>query len=402
MKILIVNTFYYPNMPGGSEQSVKLLAEKLVKKGHRVAIYCIDSKDNESRIEEYNGVKVYRRVSQNFNLYKFSYEKDKINRIEKIVQKLFCYYNKKCVLDFEKVCKDFKPDLIHTNSTYGITKCIWKKAYEMSIPIIHTIRDMAMISPVQYGHKVSKIVEKLHQLYNVHYSKYVSAVTAPSEYTLRTTLEIGTFKNTKIKECIFNSVSIDYKNLNRILAEKEKRESTTIKFMYAGRLVYFKGIEHMIEAFEMISEENCELHICGLGDMQQFVEEWAKKDSRIIYHGKLKNEDLAKCYEECDVLLVPSYWPEPFGRVLIEGNMYGLPTIVGDCGGMPEILNITKSGVTYIPKDKNDLALKMTKMLDRNTIKKYFDNIRNNIDAYEIRHQIEKFEEIYREISLNI
>ena len=33
MKILILNNYYYPNMEGGAEYSVKLLAEALVKIG---------------------------------------------------------------------------------------------------------------------------------------------------------------------------------------------------------------------------------------------------------------------------------------------------------------------------------------------------------------------------------
>lgn len=34
MRVLIVNTFYYPNMQGGAEQSVKLLAENLLRHGN--------------------------------------------------------------------------------------------------------------------------------------------------------------------------------------------------------------------------------------------------------------------------------------------------------------------------------------------------------------------------------
>ena len=43
MKVLIVNTYYFPNMIGGAEHSVKLLAENLKKCGYDIAIYCVDS-----------------------------------------------------------------------------------------------------------------------------------------------------------------------------------------------------------------------------------------------------------------------------------------------------------------------------------------------------------------------
>ena len=398
MKILIVNTFYYPNMQGGAEQSVKLLAEELANRGNEVAIYCADSRDGKEENSEYNKVKIYRRTTHKFNLYRFSYEKDKVGKFEKIQQKLICYYNKECVNDFKKICEEFKPEVIHTNTTYGISGAIWKKAQKMGIPTIHTVRDIGLISPVQYGHKANFMIKKIHLLFTKHATSCVTAVTAPSNYTLNTTLEKGCFKNAKIKKCIFNSVKIDYEELKKIIEEKRTRQDKKIKFMYAGRLIYFKGIEHMLKAFENIKNRDCELHICGTGNMQELVENSAKNDSRIKYHGKLNNEDLAKCYKECDVLIVPSYWPEPFGRVLIEGNLYGLPVIAGNCGGMPEIIEQTKAGEIYKPNDADELTKKMYEISNREIIKSYFDNILNNIKKYDIIDQVNRFEEIYMKI----
>ena len=40
MKILIINTFYYPDIEGGAEISVKKLAENLAIKGHDVNVIC--------------------------------------------------------------------------------------------------------------------------------------------------------------------------------------------------------------------------------------------------------------------------------------------------------------------------------------------------------------------------
>lgn len=393
MRVLFVNTFYYPNMPGGSEQSVKLLAEGLASSGNEVGVFCIDKDIIETEIKEYNGVKIFRNSSYGFDL-----SKKKNKKINKAIQKIIGYYNKPCMKDFEKICIDFKPDIIHTNSLYGIPKFIWKISNKLSIPVVHTIRDTGLLSPVQYNHKCNILVRKAHRKYIKSLSKYVTAVTAPSEYTLNTTTEKIPFKNAKIKRCIFNSVKIDYKKMNRIIDEKTDRISSKIKFMYAGRLVYFKGIEHMIDAFSKIRNDECELHICGTGEMKDFVEKKAKIDTRIKYHGKLTNEELAKCYEECDVLIVPSYWPEPFGRVLIEGNIYGLPVIAGNCGGMPEIIQHTKAGELYKPGDTNELEKKMNEFIDRNMIKSFFENIKNNINIYDIEHQIKSYTKLYEEL----
>ena len=80
-------------------------------------------------------------------------------------------------------------------------------------------------------------------------SKYVDAVTAPSEYTLRTSLATGAFDKSKVKECVFNSVQIDYDLLQRMVEERKARTSQCIKFMYAGRLIYLKGIRSSVKKF---------------------------------------------------------------------------------------------------------------------------------------------------------
>lgn len=396
MKILIVNTFYYPNMKGGAEQSAKLLAENLAKRGHEVGVFCIDSKESEPSIENINGVKVFRHNSGNFNLYGFSYDKKNLTKAEKIKQKLICYYNKKTIKCFGEFIDKFKPDIIHTNSTYGISNLIWKTAYERNVPVVHTIRDTGIISPVTYGHKVNKAVLDIYRMYIKYTSQFVLGVTSPSNYTLSTSLINNNFRNAVVKKCIFNSVQIDDEKLSEIIEIKKQRDSDFFKFIFAGRLVEIKGIVHLIESFNQLNMDNTELHICGEGALLDYVKKESEKNSRIIVHGKLNNEELSKVYDECDIAIVPSMWPEPFGRVVIESNLHALPTIVSDCGGMPEIISNTKAGIVYKNGNNSELVNIMKEYCNRDKIKSNFENIKNNIGIYSIERQIDSFEEVYQ------
>jgi glycosyltransferase involved in cell wall biosynthesis len=38
------------------------------------------------------------------------------------------------------------------------------------------------------------------------------------------------------------------------------------------------------------------------------------------------------------ILLAPSVWPEPFGRVAAEAMINGIPPLVGDRGALPDVL----------------------------------------------------------------
>ena len=62
------------------------------------------------------------------------------------------------------------------------------------------------------------------------------------------------------------------------------------------------------------------------------------------YYNYVMINMIEKQYIKADVLVVPSIWDEPFGRVVIEGNSYGLPVICSNKGGIPEIINEMCSG----------------------------------------------------------
>lgn len=399
MRILIVNTFYYPNMKGGAEQSVKLLAEGLAGRGHKVAVWCIDGTECLDGVERssINGVSVYRGDGAGFDLYRFCYHKSETSRLWKYSQKIKCYFNRKLVERFREICLEFKPDVIHTNSMNGIPKQIWKEGEHLGIPVVHTIRDTAPLSPYAYGHHENSVIKSAYRLYFERESRHVSAVTAPSSYTLDTSLKPGNFSRAVIRRRVFNSVKVDVDKLKDTIRIKSLRANDPIRFMYAGRLLENKGIRHMLDAFSRLSEE-CSLHVCGDGELAGVVKESSRRDRRIVFHGQLSSERLSELYDFCDVLIVPSCWPEPFGRVVIEGNLHGLPVLACRVGGIPEILEVTKGGSLYQEGSVNELLALLKKYLDRRTIISHFDGIVDSIKVFDIEVQIGSFETVYERI----
>ncbi len=398
MRVLIINTFYYPNMQGGAEQSVKLLAENLVSNGHEVAVFCGDSKSDKLEKETINGVRVYRSNTGKLDLFKACYDKKNVGKIEKIKQKLLMLYNSYNKENFTHVCKDFDPDVIHSNTLFGLSYYLWKIAFKLGIPVVHTVRDTDLVSPVQFGHKCNKLIKIGHRMFVRNITKYVTAVTAPSLYTLRTTLEAGCMKNTIVQKVIENSVVVDTEKLKSVLEEKRNRKGKIIRFLYVGRLVYFKGIKHLLEAFSKYDDPDVRLVICGDGEMKDYVIKYANEDSRIHYMGKLNNNELEEAYQSADVLIVPSEWPEPFGRVVIEGNINGLPVIAGRFGGIPEIIQQMKSGVLYDNASAANLLYAMKSFSRRSYYLPFYDNIEDNISYYSIERQIQSFLKVYEEI----
>lgn len=393
MKILIVNTYYYPNIIGGTENSVKLLAENLAIKNN-VAVFTIDNTQTKGIYKEkINNVDIYRSSGGLFNTK--SRLNNNANIIRKIVNRLVELKNYYAYNNLNKVINEFKPDIIHTNNLYGISPYIYKLIKRKNIKVVHTLRDYWMIDPsIELQEKDNFI----YQRFFIHQTKNINYVTAPSKFTLDAYIKRNYFKNC-LHSVVYNAINVNIDNTKNIIKQKGKRINNNIKYIYFGMLEKKKGVDNLLDVFHKINNPNIELLVCGDGSLKNEVLDYAKKDKRIIYCGKLNKEELNNKLLDVDVCIVPSVWDEPFGRVVIEANEFGIPVIGSNKGGIYEILNNIKTGEIFEYNNMDDLREKIIYFSDRNNIKKYFDIIIKNINTYSIENQINEFMKIYENIT---
>lgn len=398
MKILILNNYYYPNMEGGAEFSIKLLAENLVKRGHTVYVLSMDSEPNR-RILDYeciNGVIVYRSYAK--AIYRRRIIKDKTHISDKIANGLHSIHNYKMNRDVKKVIKEINPDVIHTQNMVSMSYWVWKYANRRNIPVVHTLRDYWLLDPTTNIGGTPKLFEKVFRGYHRKLSnKYVDVVTSPSKRTLEIFLKNRYFRNSK-QQTIVNAISFDNKLLDECLIEKRSR-TDIVKFIFAGKVTESKGVKVLIEAFDK-SRAKATLEICGTGDLEEWIS--AHNYSNVYLHGKLCQEDLFSEYRKADVLIVPSLWEEPFGRIVIEGAQFGLPTIGSNMGGIPEIIEQLSYGTVYDSNNVDELALLISEYSDRKILNQLYLAGPDNLDFYSVHKQILEFEEVYKGLCGNI
>ncbi len=382
MRIFIINPYYFPNMPGGTEQVVKLLAEEYIKMGHKAFVFTGDSPDNEMHNETVNGVKVYRGIKGKFIMHP---KKDKNNSLPvKIRNNIRHRYNIPVKKELEKIIDIVKPDVIHTQNLYGISTTVWKTARRKNIPLIHTLHDYWLSEPkIMFWAKLN--------------SKYVDYITAPSAYTLEKFKKTGIFDCSK-SAVIPNGIPLNMEYHKKIVEQKKQRTDSTIRFLYVGQLIEKKGLPLLLKAYSKLSAEKkikTELHICGTGYLKNDVLKTAENDKTIIYHGFVDKDGLKKVYELCDVLAAPSVWEEPFGMVAIEAFYYGLTVIGGNVGGLSEILKNMKVGKIIEPSVDN-LIEAMKYYSSREKIISNLAALKNDILQYSISNQAEGFLKLYK------
>lgn len=164
-------------------------------------------------------------------------------------------------------------------------------------------------------------------------------------------------------------------NLNK---EKIKDlEKNKNKILFVGRDFYRKGGDLVLEAFNLLKKEhsNIELYIAGPSHAPKELEE---NPEGVNFLGDITYDELCEYFNMCDIFCMPSRF-EPFGLVLIEALVFGMPCIVNNDFAMKEIIEDGING--YLLNNENivDLKDKMWKLLNDDNIRK---NVINNREKY--------------------
>jgi glycosyltransferase involved in cell wall biosynthesis len=195
---------------------------------------------------------------------------------------------------------------------------------------------------------------------------------------------------------------------------RQKKENG-IRILYAGQINKEKGLEHLIEAFKIVSKDfpNVALLIAGSAsiwpdlDKRKFevdkryeleMKEKAK-GGKIKFLGKLSLNELYKVYNRCDVFVLPSVIQEALPMVVLEAMASGLPIIASNVGGVPELVQHEKTGLLVKPGDLGELAEALRKLLsDERLREKMGKESYQYAEEFSIEKMTEQIYTLYEEI----
>jgi glycosyltransferase involved in cell wall biosynthesis len=137
------------------------------------------------------------------------------------------------------------------------------------------------------------------------------------------------------------------------------------RVLFLGSLLEKKGIRTVLAAWKLLAagQPGMQLTFLGDGPLRPEVEQAAREDTRITFIPTVPYEEARLEIHRSDVVVVPSEWDEPFGRVVIEAFAEGTPVVLSDRAALPELL-AESCGYTFIPGDPADLARQLGAVLD--------------------------------------
>lgn len=356
MKVVFVNSTYYPWKGGGSERSVQFLAETMVRAGHQ-AVVLTHNLDPKVRMGELNGVRIYYMPMR--NLYRWGQRPN--NPIRRSLWHLIDSYNPWMGHDVLRVLQAEKPDVVHTNMLSGFSVAVWDAAHRSGAALVHTLREFYLQCRLISLYRNNRHCQPACALCRIgsiakrNRSSVPDAIIGISQYVLKSHLDAGFFDDVPIRQVIYNT-SRD--NTGDSLPPRKACLDGKMRLGFIGRIEELKGIDFLLKEFAALPPNRYELYIAGSGgtDVTSHFREQADLWPGIHWLGHTEPSDF---FRQIDLLVVPSIWHEPLGRVILESHSYGIPTLVSNRGGMPELVSEGVTGSVFSLDEGGDFRRKL-------------------------------------------
>ena len=268
----------------------------------------------------------------------------------------------KCI----KICRKFKPDIIHAHWPFPHAYIALGAAKLFKIPLVLNFHgaELLLIRKKKWVKPLLKFAISQAQ-----------AVFANSSFTAG---KIKALRNVDVEWSPYGT-TLEFGNRNSEFGMEPHPINNKFKILFVGRHIERKGIRYLIEAAKYLPRDQFEIRIVGVGDLTDELKKLAANviarnvsdeaiqggsaalPAEIIFTGKLSPEALASEYKTANVFTLPAIVDskgdtEGLGVVLIEAMELGLPIVASNVGGIPDVVIDGETGILVPEKDPEALA----------------------------------------------
>jgi glycosyltransferase involved in cell wall biosynthesis len=377
MNILMVNKFLYPN--GGSETYMFKVGDYLASAGHQVEYFGME---HEGRIVG------NRAGSYTSNIDFHSGQMAKLLYPFKIV------YSAEARQKIKKVLNDLQPDVVHLNNfNFQITPSIlyeirqFTARHKKDVRIIYTAHDYQLICPnhMLRNPRTRQNCEKCigGRFYSctmdkcIHGSALRSLLGSVEAYlykTLKTYQFIDTiicpshFMEGKMltNKLFMGKTVVLHNSIDHVLPDQNDKEDFVL---YFGRYSEEKGFRTLLDACRKLPD--IPFVFAGKGPLEADIA-GIQNIRNVGFQNRAALESLVR---KARFSVYPSEWYENCPFSVMESQMFGTPVIGADIGGIPELIEVGKTGELFMSGDNDDLKEKIGNLWhDRDKCRAYAQN----------------------------
>jgi len=340
MNVLLLSQFF-STTKGGGEFVFKTIAENLAKNENKVWVITSDVKNEDYQESENLKIITVKPTLE----YKGGLPPSFTDNIRYVIN---AYKLGRSLVKKEKI------DIIHSNN-FSPALAGSLISYFSGTSHITTIHDIFSIYDKDFWKKwtnqsgVSHINARFVPFFEKLMMRFrFDCIHTVSDATKNDIQKIGTKKPVHvIPNCIQEE-------------EQVTIESKTNQFAYLGRLVFYKNVEIILQAFKTVAKKfpDAKLVIAGNGPHKESLQELVNKlgiSNNITFAGYVTPQQKIKLLAESNALLFPSTI-EGFGLVILESFQQKRPVLVSDIPPMSDIVENKKTGLVIDPYDERRWA----------------------------------------------
>lgn len=324
MKILQISKYQYPYIGGVEQTSIDIVDALNSMDNIEQKIICF----NEDA--EGGGIVCHRRETVHDNID--GVEVIRCGCIAKVAsQSISLTYYK----ELKKIMNVFEPDVVilHYPNPFvsSFLLALLKKGVKF---VLYWHLDITK----------QKILGKFFYSQNINLLKRADKIVATSPNYIQGSPYLTKFKEkcVVIPSCIrVERLELTDISIRKASYIKRKNEGKTLVFSI-GRHVPYKGMIYLVKASEYLND-NFKVFIGGSGELTEALKKEAEGNDKIVFLGRISNDDLKAYYKACDIFAFPSITKnEAFGLALAEAMYFEKPVVT---------FNIPGSGVNYVSLD---------------------------------------------------
>lgn len=413
MNILFLTKFYTPFDRGGSEWSTRDLAYLLTKDGHSLTIATPNYGAKSSEIVD--GIKVIRiPFPVKLNSHKGSIAPYWTNNIL-----WFAYSAIFCLI----LAIKNRYEIIHVQNNEFLPAAVIT-AKILGKKTVATFRDYQVICNLGFclwhGDKSCSPKKYLASDFEFFYKNYVESKSTPKYYILKLAAirawlaqKILYYFAKKIdyKIAVSKKVSIIFQANgiyglkvihNPVIINKKPLEISNNKILYVGKLSKGKGVDILFNSLGIVVPKlkGVTIEVIGSGHLRKMLDQSVKDNnlsSKVKFFGQLSHDQVLDKMSKSALVIVPSVWPEPLPRSVIETILSGTPVVASNVGGIGEIVKNNRYGILTTPsKEGLEKAIYEAfnkRIVFKKNVKKDINLLKNHFSKDVVRSYMQVYKE---------
>jgi glycosyltransferase involved in cell wall biosynthesis len=171
---------------------------------------------------------------------------------------------------------------------------------------------------------------------------------------------------------------------DRAGAYRRRAADDRLRVLFVGRLEKRKGVDLLLEAAAVLTQEYPHVEFVLVGDdtipaeggltyRAAFEQHYGghPAQQRVFFKGLVPEAELYQYYADCDIFCLPARY-ESFGLVFLEAMMFGKPVVGCASGGMVEVIANGVNGFLGFTDDAQSLTAYLRRLIENESLRREF------------------------------